>query len=53
MHFSKSLQESKSVLTMRPVSKELTLLLFLLIKHFLGKKQKKEAKIKICSIMAQ
>ena len=31
-HFSKSLQESKSALTMRPVSVESTLLLFLLIR---------------------
>ena len=37
MHFSKSLQGSKLTVTMRPVSIELTLLLFLLIKNFLFK----------------
>ena len=37
MHFSKSLQGSKLTVTMRPVSIELTLLLFFLIKNFLFK----------------
>ena len=36
MHFSKSLEGSKSAITMRPVSIETTLLLFLLIQNFLG-----------------
>ena len=36
MHFSKPLQGSKLAITMRPVSIELTLLLFFLIKNFLG-----------------
>ena len=36
MHFTKSLQGSKSAITMLPVSIELTLLLFLLIWNFLG-----------------
>ena len=35
MHFSKSLQGSKSAITMHPVSTESTLLLFLLIQNFL------------------
>ena len=35
MHFSKSLQGSKCAITMRPVSIESTLLLFLLIHNFL------------------
>ena len=37
MHFSKSFQGSKLTVTMRPVSIELTLLLFFLIKNFLFK----------------
>ena len=36
MHFSKSLWGSKLAITMRPVSIESTLLLFLLIQNFLG-----------------
>ena len=36
MHFSKSLEGSKSAITMRPVSIQTTLLLFLLIQNFLG-----------------
>ena len=35
MHFSKSLQGSKSAITMLPVSIESTSLLFLLIENFL------------------
>ena len=38
MYFSKSLQRSKSAITMRPPSKESTLLLFLLTKNFLDLK---------------
>ena len=36
MHFSKLLEGRKSAITMRPVSIESTLLLFLLIQNFLG-----------------
>ena len=36
MRFSKSLQGSKCAITMRPISIESTLLLFLLIQNFLG-----------------
>ena len=36
MHFSKSLQGSKSAIAMCPVSKESTFLLFLLIQNFLA-----------------
>ena len=38
MHFSKSLQERKSAITMCPVVIESALLLFLLMWNFLGEK---------------
>ena len=44
MHFSKSPHGSKSAITMRPASVELTLMLFLFIKNFLGLKYIKTKK---------